>query len=209
MLLPPIGGWLPLLPLAETPQHLSYTGAALPLSSCTIEALRDTFTPIYASYETLRQRSRATVFTAGTPHLTALIALHTSNLPLPYNLNFFLSVLLGDTFVCLVAKIAETVVGCVTAQLYIRKQEVRILSLCVDAKARRQGIASQLLSELASRVRERSLKPWTAFLNVQQSNIAAFNLYTQLGFTIRANQPTYYRGARYGGAAAYEMRTTV
>jgi hypothetical protein len=78
MLLPPIGGWLPLLPLADSPQHLPYTGAALPLSSCTIEALRDTFTPIYASYETLRDRSRATVLTAGTPHLTALIALHVS-----------------------------------------------------------------------------------------------------------------------------------
>lgn len=67
------------------------------------------------------------------------------------------------------------------------------------------GIASQLLAALAVLVERQFTAGWTAILHVQQTNIAAFCLYTQLGFRIRANQPMYYRGAKYGGSAALEM----
>ena len=60
-------------------------------------------------------------------------------LPLPYDLNFFLSVLLGDSFICLVVRTAESIVGCVTAQVETLKREIRILSLCILPEARQQG----------------------------------------------------------------------
>jgi ribosomal protein S18 acetylase RimI-like enzyme len=70
----------------------------------------------------------------------------------------------------------------------IENGEREILSLAVDPAHRRQGIGRALVdAELAA-----APKGTTWFLEVRESNIAAINLYTAVGFTPAGRRPDYY-----------------
>jgi len=68
--------------------------------------------------------------------------------------------------------------------------EAEILTLAVLPEARRQGIASRLLSRFSAAAIERGVK--TVFLEVAADNAAALALYTRAGFSPTALRKGYY-----------------
>jgi ribosomal-protein-alanine N-acetyltransferase len=62
------------------------------------------------------------------------------------------------------------------------------LNLAVDPSFRRQGIARRLLDQVLG-----SAPGSEWFLEVRESNIAALNLYKELGFQLSGRREDYYR----------------
>ena len=69
--------------------------------------------------------------------------------------------------------------------------EAEILNLAVDPSWRRQGIASRLIEDAFAACKAAGVR--TIFLEVRESNQAALNLYTRMGFTENGRRPKYYR----------------
>ncbi|MEA1990030.1 MAG: ribosomal protein S18-alanine N-acetyltransferase [Pseudomonadota bacterium] len=69
--------------------------------------------------------------------------------------------------------------------------EATVLNLCVSPKYQRQGIAKTALLQLLTTLRESNYG--TFFLEVRESNLAAQNLYKQLGFSEDGVRKGYYR----------------
>ncbi|KAK9899339.1 acyl-CoA N-acyltransferase [Cystobasidium minutum MCA 4210] len=217
--------WLPLQPLSSTSTSASLTSSShgdhpesrrwLPGCNCSIEALRDTFTPIYYSsstrYATTLPESPA-ITHATTKDLPDLVRLHAITLPLRYDPSFFLSLLLNANYTVLVARLpgstTNAIIACATASLNPHTNELELLTICVDPKYSRKGLATSLLQEIASRALERTRSSsFSATLRVQASNMPAISLYTKLGFVVDGIEPNYYKGtAVKGGTAAYRMK---
>ena len=70
---------------------------------------------------------------------------------------------------------------------WVIADEVHINTLAVDARVRRHGIASALLSTLL-----RLTRAARATLEVRRSNVAALALYEKLGFQVTATRSKYY-----------------
>ena len=173
MLINPASAWLALLPLPSStaPVPVYAGGHPLPNASCNIESLRETFLPCLPSqhrYSGQPHAGAAVVTSGSTRDVDALIRLHvssvlrvtslppslsicshlrtvlqTSTLPLPFSPAFFLSVLLKDGLITLVAKIGPALVGSLTAFVDVAhssKGQVHILTLCVDPLVQRQGM---------------------------------------------------------------------
>lgn len=68
--------------------------------------------------------------------------------------------------------------------------EAHITNVAVDLSCRRQGIAALLMRELASLAVSKGCKSMT--LEVRDSNVAAQNLYSQMGFVSYGKRPGYY-----------------
>lgn len=68
--------------------------------------------------------------------------------------------------------------------------EAEILSIAVDAKKRRSGIADRLMREAI--IRLRADRTEALLLEVAENNMAAINLYKHFGFEIVGNRPGYY-----------------
>ncbi|MER5513718.1 GNAT family N-acetyltransferase [Streptomyces sp. NPDC002763] len=65
-----------------------------------------------------------------------------------------------------------------------------LLSLCVAAKSRRQGLGRLLVTELLARLRAEHVH--TVKLSVEPGNTAAIELYAQLGFLYSGSHPDYF-----------------
>ncbi|MGD1090373.1 MAG: GNAT family N-acetyltransferase [Bryobacteraceae bacterium] len=87
---------------------------------------------------------------------------------------------------CLVA-IAQSEVVAFLVSRELLPGEREILNLAVIPSYRRRGIASRLLKEEL----DRSSETW--FLEVRESNLAALNLYKQMGFTPVGRREQYYQ----------------
>jgi ribosomal-protein-alanine N-acetyltransferase len=66
--------------------------------------------------------------------------------------------------------------------------EIDIVDIFVDEKFRRQGVASELLTELFDKYPDHVI-----FLEVRQSNIPAINLYRKFGFEQFNIRKNYYK----------------
>ena len=87
---------------------------------------------------------------------------------------------------CLVAVEDGRVAGFLVSRRTAPDQR-EILNLCVDPSRRRQGVARRLLEHALASV------PGEWFLEVRESNEAAFNLYKQFGFHPFGRREDYYR----------------
>ena len=94
---------------------------------------------------------------------------------------------------CRVAILGKRVAGFVvsrqTAPANTEPGEREILNLAVDPSMRRQGIARRLLE---SQIHDGAGPNMTYFLEVRESNVAAFNLYRELGFEVCGRREAYY-----------------
>lgn len=84
----------------------------------------------------------------------------------------------------LVAKKDGEILGYILVFTYLKIP--RIYSLCVSKKARNQGVASLLLSEVIKK--HKNLR-----LEVKQKNQKAIKLYEKFGFKITKILPKYYK----------------
>jgi ribosomal-protein-alanine N-acetyltransferase len=69
--------------------------------------------------------------------------------------------------------------------------EAEILNLAVDPRARRLGVANSLLQALLQTYKSENVLK--VFLEVRQSNGAAFEFYSTSGFRVTGKRPNYYR----------------
>ena len=70
-------------------------------------------------------------------------------------------------------------------------REAEILSIAIDPKLRRSGLALSLMREAILRLRADRVE--ALFLEVDSTNIAAVHLYKKLGFETVGNRPAYYK----------------
>lgn len=82
--------------------------------------------------------------------------------------------------------------------------EAEILSIGVDPKQRRNGLAVKLLEEVNRRLYAERIK--SLFLEVDLANTAAVSLYRQLRFKTVAERPAYYKNPDGENSAALVMR---
>lgn len=82
--------------------------------------------------------------------------------------------------------------------------EAEILSIGVDPGQRRYGLATKLLDEATRRLHGERTK--SLFLEVDQANEPAVNLYKQLRFKGVAERPAYYQNPNGEKSAALVMR---
>jgi ribosomal-protein-alanine N-acetyltransferase len=82
--------------------------------------------------------------------------------------------------------------------------EAEILSIGVDPGQRRYGLATKLLDEATRRLHGERTK--SLFLEVDQANEPAVNLYKQLRFKSVAERPAYYQNPNGEKSAALVMR---
>ncbi len=75
--------------------------------------------------------------------------------------------------------------------LWLIVDEAHIATLAVHPEHRQQGIARRLLLRALRAAWEEGARQ--AFLEVRVSNLAAQNLYRQLGFEVSGRRPRYYR----------------
>lgn len=68
--------------------------------------------------------------------------------------------------------------------------EIEITNLSTHSQAKRRGLAEKLLRRLVTYAHEQQVA--TIFLEVRQSNLAAFNLYQKMGFTVIGKRKNYY-----------------
>jgi ribosomal-protein-alanine N-acetyltransferase len=68
--------------------------------------------------------------------------------------------------------------------------ELHINTIAVDARFRRQGVASALMSRIMSDSAKSGAT--RTFLEVRRSNVAAQQLYERLGFSVLAVRKNYY-----------------
>lgn len=83
----------------------------------------------------------------------------------------------------------EMVLGFIIALCASADWEIE--NVVVERNRRRQGTGSQLLRELLSRAREQQAA--SLLLEVRESNIAARQMYTKMGFGEQGRRSRYYR----------------
>jgi [ribosomal protein S18]-alanine N-acetyltransferase len=91
----------------------------------------------------------------------------------------------------LVAKRGEDIIGCVIGD--VRKDQGRVLNICVDPEYRRRGLGSALLSTI-----EQILDHDNMTLMVEDKNFGAQELYRQHGYLSAGDLRDYYGRNRHG-----------
>jgi ribosomal-protein-alanine acetyltransferase len=83
--------------------------------------------------------------------------------------------------------------GKVIAVLQSRQidHELEILDVAVESRQRRKGFATLLLANVLRHGKQHGAREF--FLEVRESNAAAFALYRKFGFVVVGRRPNYYR----------------
>lgn len=96
-----------------------------------------------------------------------------------------------ERHLCLVAEIAEKIVGFAVVQFVV--DEASLLNIAVDPTQQKQGIGRLLLDEVLARASAK--KATTVFLEVRASNQRAIQMYQQAGFNEMGLRKNYYPSA--------------
>ncbi len=110
----------------------------------------------------------------------------------PWSLNSVNSELTNPLSLWLVALEDHQVVGYIGSQTVL--DEADIMNVAVHPARRRKGVAAALLTELQSRLKEKTVHSLT--LEVRASNEAAISLYSRLGYLQVGRRPNYYRNPK-------------
>ena len=89
----------------------------------------------------------------------------------------------------LIARKGEEALGFISGRIV--REEAEILNLAVKRESRRKGIGKALVEEILQSFRRE--KVVTVFLEVRQSNTAAVEFYSRLGFSKVGQRAGYYR----------------
>jgi [ribosomal protein S18]-alanine N-acetyltransferase len=85
----------------------------------------------------------------------------------------------------------------------VAADEAEILTIAVDKSERRHGVGTALIETVLRSLHQ--LRAKSLFLEVDEQNNAAVNLYKQLGFRLVAKRPSYY-DTPSGKSSALVMR---
>ena len=134
----------------------------------------------------------------------AIARLHTHGFHHPWNDGEFRSLLNEPAIFGFIARPvgrAKTPGGFVLARL--AAGEAEILTIAVEKSDRRNGVGTSLMETVLRSLHQ--LRAQSLFLEVDEQNSAAVNLYKQLGFTQVARRPSYY-DTPAGKSSALVMR---
>lgn len=125
---------------------------------------------------------------ADAAHAAVLATLHAESIAPPWSADTF-ATLLGQPGVAgwIALEQAEPV-GLMLAR--VAADEAEILTLAVLPRARRQGIARDLMAQLVTWAA--TVKAARLFLEVAEDNVAARGLYERSGFTLVGRRNDYY-----------------
>lgn len=98
--------------------------------------------------------------------------------------------LLGENYVCIVAKEGEDLIGYVLSS--ISGNEAEIYSIVVKEEYEGQGIGHRLLDELTASLKKSGVSK--VFLEVEDGNERAYRLYLHFGFVEYRRRVGYYDG---------------
>jgi [ribosomal protein S18]-alanine N-acetyltransferase len=120
--------------------------------------------------------------------LPQVIAIERRVFPTPWSLAMFVLELSKQTGVCLAALRDRRLVGYLICSRYDTVWHV--MNVAVDLPHQRTGLATELLSELYSRVRDDEAR---FTLEVRRSNAVAIHLYEREGFRAAGIRRRYYQ----------------
>ncbi len=126
--------------------------------------------------------------------LDRIVRIEQESFPAPWTRKMFEAELDGNPFGSLVTARAildgmdTALVGYIC--FWVVFEELRLMNLAVDAPARRQGVAAELVRRALNAGRERGAL--RAILEVRASNVPARRLYEQAGFRQIALRANYY-----------------
>ena len=162
----------------------------------------------FGGLEPMKEPINVTIRQFTQEDLDAVVSINRKALPENYPSDFFLYCFKAcpDGFL-----LAETNEGNVVGYIMIRVEMAKsnfgfrltkkghIISIAVLDEYRRQGIATHLIESMMVVLSERGIKEF--YLEVRVSNIAAINLYENLGYEQVKLQKRYYQD----GESAYRM----
>jgi [ribosomal protein S18]-alanine N-acetyltransferase len=150
----------------------------------------------------LLTRDRIALSKADARDATALAALHAASFQRGWSESEFTQLLIEQNVLAHRATIARLIVGFILSRR--ADDEAEILSVAVKSRQRRRGIAGQLLN-----LHLRSLAGLgvnVVFLEVDQDNAPARQLYARAGFQEVGRREGYYARSQTGAGAALVLR---
>ena len=120
--------------------------------------------------------------------IDAVTAIERECIASPWDENGFLSFMLREGTVFLVAEKDGNVIG--HAGFVSAADEADITNVAVTASKRRQGVAGALIGHLLAEGKKRGIAK--IFLEVRESNAPAIGLYAQQGFAVTGRRKDYY-----------------
>ena len=133
-------------------------------------------------------------------HAAVLATLHAESIAPPWSADTFATLLDQPGVAGWIAVEQEEPVGLMLAR--VAADEAEILTLAVLPRARRQGIARDLMAQLVTWAA--TVKAARLFLEVAEDNVAARGLYERSGFALVGRRNDYYAP---GNAALLLVRT--
>lgn len=122
-------------------------------------------------------------------HLDDVLRIEEADNTNPQSAQTFIKEIHDPTFINLIISNDSVLIGFCTSQII--GDELHIYSLSVDLQYRRQGFATKLLKQLIKNAK--SLSADKATLEVRVNNVAAIELYKNLGFKQEAIREKYYQ----------------
>jgi len=123
--------------------------------------------------------------------LSEVMAIERSSFPTPWSFAMFVMELSKPSGICLAGTCEGLLIGYLVCSRY--DTVWHLMNVAVDLRARRDGVASALLSALFERA-DRPDERYT--LEVRQSNSAAIALYERFGFRAAGHRRGYYADNR-------------
>jgi len=136
------------------------------------------------------------------PDAPALAALHAQALPSGWPAADFAVSCGNPTRIVLKAEDGAAMLG--LAVLQFAADEAEILSIAVAKEARRQGIASAMMTACIAGCNKKLVSH--IYLEVAEGNGPALKLYEKFGFGVLSRRPNYYLAGRSEPEAALIMR---
>ena len=123
-----------------------------------------------------------------TKDMAKLIELERLSKNVPWTEAVLLSCL-QNNYTCFTLKYYEEIIGFVIFSMTV--DECSIVNICVKPDMQCQGHGYNLLQEVLRYAKQH--KTNNVFLEVSESNLAAHNLYSKLGFSEIGNRKNYYK----------------
>lgn len=138
--------------------------------------------------------------------LPQVLAVERRSFPTPWSLAMFVLELSKPTSVCLAAVRDGALVGHLICSRY--DTVWHLMNIAVDPGARRQGVATALLSALIERIDDGAGSAQLT-LEVRPSNRAAIALYERFGFRSAGTRPRYYQDNGEDAVIMWRTRATL
>jgi [ribosomal protein S18]-alanine N-acetyltransferase len=136
--------------------------------------------------------------------LPELIAIERRAFPTPWSLAMFVLELSKPASVCLAALRDQQMIGFLICSRY--DTVWHIMNVAVDPDRRREGIATELLTDLLRRIDGKDAR---FTLEVRESNIGAIDLYERFGFRASGRRKRYYQDNNEDAVIMWRTRSTL